>query len=106
MKPRKPIRKISVKRAEQMKLYAKLKRAHLKAHPICQAPGCSNKAVDLHHARGRIHGLLTDTRFFKASCRYHHEKVKQDPPWARLIDWLPPVGQWNTTPESRDKRHE
>lgn len=61
--------------------YKLLARAHLKSHPLC-ACGCGRKAVEVHHPKGRIGKLLTDTKLFKGLARTCHRKAHNDPKWA------------------------
>lgn len=93
-----PLRRVSKKRAKENQEYAKVKREYLKAHPVCE--GChSAKATSLHHYRGRIKGLLCDTRFFKALCHGCHEFVHLCPLNAREMGLLAPINEWNVVPK-------
>lgn len=67
----------------------------MKDHPwceICKTRGQSQWkiATDLHHKKGRNGDLLFDTRYFAALCRYHHDKVHNNPAWAKEKGWLIP----------------
>jgi len=71
---------------------------------MCRFPGgCDRKTADNHHLRGKIGELLTDTRYFFPLCRHHHDWVRDHPVEARALNLLPPVGQWNTTPEQHKR---
>lgn len=94
MKPRKPIARVSARMKERLKEYAKVKRKFLRDNPTCMAPDCERKATDLHHSRGRAAALLTDVRFFKALCRYHHLQVHESPRWAMATGLTCMSGQW------------
>lgn len=74
MKQSKPskIKPFSNKRKEQLDLYAKLSKEHLKNNPTCEVKECNNKSTNLHHKKGRTGKLLTDTRYFMACCSECH----------------------------------
>ena len=61
----------------------------------CRWPGCTRKATDLHHSRGRIGALLLDERFWKPLCRRHHDTVQLAPELARQYGLLCERGKWN-----------
>lgn len=70
---------------------------------FCKFPGCTRKTEDCHHTRGRRGELLLDERFWFPVCRRHHDWIRDNPTEARKIGLLPPVGQYDTTPESWQK---
>lgn len=101
MKPRKPIRKVSTKRAKLNREYTKLKAEFLKLHPYCQYFLRENEldedrvfgnggyasiwkwdgkrtqvplAVDIHHVKGRGKYLL-DTSTWMAVSREGHRHI-------------------------------
>ena len=83
-----------------MKLYNAERRKFLAENWTCWA--CVHTGVnrvkrseDLHHARGRLNGLLLDKRYWVALCREHHDRVEADKPWARALGLLPSLGGWN-----------
>lgn len=80
----KPIPKFSSKQLEQLKKYRKIRDAFM-ANKKCEAQldGCSIKATDLHHAKGKIGDLLTDQRYFKALCRNCHSYLEVHPDEAK-----------------------
>lgn len=99
---RQAIRTRSVRRQQQMAIYRPLKAQFLKDNPFCCVPGCAvpvSSKNGLHHSRGRVGKLLCAIEFFRALCDAHHECVKSDPNWARSLDLLPPVGQYNSMPK-------
>ena len=49
---KKPIPKVSEKRKDENKEYAKLKKVFLEQHKLCEC-GCGKKADDVHHGSGR-----------------------------------------------------
>jgi hypothetical protein len=73
----------NVQRAEQEKEYLKLKKQFLKDHPVCQVKGCTKKACDVHHQKGRLGALLTNMTYFLGVCRGHHKTIEQNPRWSR-----------------------
>lgn len=83
-KPRKPIPKVSAKQLENLKKYRKI-RDEFMANKTCEAKlnGCTGKATDLHHAKGKIGDLLTDKRYFKALCRNCHSYIEVHPDFAK-----------------------
>lgn len=91
---RKPIRRISAARAKRLSEYAKLKRRWLKGK-TCQM--CPSKKVDVHHSRGRTGRLLCMVEFWIPLCRFHHNKIKEDPAWAYKHELLGPYGSYNSS---------
>src|SRR5690606_24927367 len=81
----KPILKVSDKQMGRLAKYRKVRDEFMKQHPTCQAklPGCTIKATDTHHAKGKIGDLLTDKRYFKALCRNCHRTVEESPEMAK-----------------------
>lgn len=98
---------VSQKRKAQNSSYGKVSREYLAAHPVCECCVLRQKdgenikpspANQVHHKRGRISTLLTDTRFFLAVCsdchRFIHETNVAD---ARRIGALAPSRDWNVS---------
>ena len=85
VKQEKPVNKRikprSTKRVKQEREYAKLRIEYLEAHPLCegQLTGCTGIAECVHHSRGRIGNLLTDVRYFKASCHNCNMRAETHP---------------------------
>lgn len=73
-KPRTPIKKVSDKRAKQMREYSKIK---IPEGVICEFPGCFNLATDKHHPAGRAGINLLDANL-KFLCRACHDKITKD----------------------------
>jgi len=88
----KRIRSVSVRRAAQLREYAKLKAKWIKDNPTCMCYGCTAPTEDVHHMRGRIGGLLNDQRWWLPVCRAHHEWIHRHPDTARKLGYL---GPWN-----------
>lgn len=68
------------KRQRQMRRYYALRAEYLEAHPWCSFPlGCDQPATEIHHRRGRIGELLTDTRYWSGLCHSDHAWVTNHP---------------------------
>jgi len=80
------IRKVSNKRAKEMKTYSLLREAFLLQFPICQ--WCTDReATEVHHVEKRgINYLNIDT--WKALCHSCHKEVHDRPSWARRVGLL------------------
>lgn len=77
------IRKLSKKRAIQNKEYLELRLEYLTEHQFCEIEECSNEATTIHHKKGRIGNLLTDTSNFLGVCMPCHTKIELNPIWAK-----------------------
>ena len=71
------IRKLSTKRQKQYREYLKLRRGHLKNNPECYC--CGFQATEIHHRKGRVGELLTDTTTFISLCRSCHHWIESHP---------------------------
>lgn len=78
MKPRKPLRKVSKKRAAEMARYPQLKRHFLNTHAFCVKCHTFVAAEDrqLHHFYGRVHQLLTWVPGFRLVHSSCHEWIE------------------------------
>ncbi len=83
VKPRKPIKARSDKRAAQEREYTKKGKAYLIAHPYCEVKNCKASSEQVHHKKGRTESLLTDDTFFLAVCADCHKKIELEPIWAK-----------------------
>ena len=92
------IRPISKARAVRLREYAKAKRAWLAVTSNQRCRMCGRGPVDVHHVRGRLGDLLTDTRYWLPLCRRHHDWVGDNPAKARACGMLAQAGEWNTKP--------
>lgn len=74
----KPISRVSSKKDKGDYLYSIARISYLNAHPMCEAkvPGCTLKATDIHHKRGRIGSFYLDTTNFLAVCRSCHNTIE------------------------------
>lgn len=85
MKPRKPIRRVSKKRAQELRIYQYLYKAYLELNAKCEVCGDPSEAV--HHKRGRgIH--LNKIEFFLSCCNLCHDRIHRSPAWARSQGFL------------------
>lgn len=71
----------SKKRIAQEKIYNQLRKAFLNKNNICPITG--EKTTDIHHMKGRIGDLLTDTKYWLAVSREAHIMIEQNPEWAK-----------------------
>lgn len=85
IKDQKPIPKVSKKRAKQNRDYSKVRFEYLQQHPGCQIrqEGCTGKANQIHHKKGRIGNLLTNPEYFIATCANCHAWAEKNPKEAK-----------------------
>jgi hypothetical protein len=69
------------KRAKQEREYLKKREKYLQNKPSCEI--CLQPATTIHHPAGRIGELLTDDTLFIGLCMTCHERVEQNPIWAK-----------------------
>lgn len=83
--PKKPIAKVSKKRAKENRQYTPIKKKFLTDNPICQAQleSCTGTTTDLHHAAGRTGKQLLKVDDFIAVCRSCHDKIEAEDKAAR-----------------------
>lgn len=77
----KGIKKESDKRKQQNAEYRRVRLKFIKENPRCAVTG--REATEIHHMKGRIGDLLTDTRYFLPVCRDAHQKIELNPEWAK-----------------------
>ncbi len=82
------IRKVSVKRIDDLRRYKRLREKYFLDHPTCEFPGCTKKVEDLHHLKGRQGSFLTNKKYFCSLCRNHHEWVHNNDKEARKLGLL------------------
>lgn len=98
------LRAFSRRRAQMNREYAQVRRLYLRQHSKCEC--CIARklvpkfATEIHHTRGRIGGLLIDTRFFKSACTECHDWIHLNIPDARRIGLICGAGEWNTLPNA------
>ena len=83
----KPIKKVSDRRSEQLKIYSVLSKEFKKNNPICSCCGVRN-TNDIHHVKGRIGVLLNDFTYWMATCRVCHTHIHENPRESRMKGWL------------------
>ena len=89
---------VSAKRREEMKIYAKKRKAFLTANPRCVVFP-RRKATDIHHMRGRAGRLFLCEDYWLPVCRTAHIKIGENPQWARDNGYLCEKGHWGKQPE-------
>jgi hypothetical protein len=86
---RTPLKKVSTKRAKELREYAKLRKVFLSAHPFCMAQGCYPfAATQVHHMAGRWGKKLLNVDKFLAVCADHQRMIHNRPAWARELGYL------------------
>lgn len=88
VKEKKPIKKVTAKRAIQNKEYLRLNREYLEQYPVCEVVECHYKSNQVHHMCGREGELLTNVDFFLAVCQDCHDKIHDNPEWSRSQGYL------------------
>lgn len=75
----------SAKLKQAHKEYTTVRKQYLTEHKTCEAnlTGCKKHAEDIHHKKGRIGKLLTDTAHFIAVCRHCHHLIEENPVMAK-----------------------
>jgi hypothetical protein len=90
------IRPVSTKRAKQMRLYSKARKVFLALNQGCGFGGCSSRATEIHHRRGRAQAMLLLEKYWVGLCNYHHGWVHQNIEKARTVGLICEKGLWNT----------
>jgi hypothetical protein len=81
---RTPLRRVSSKRAKQLREYAVLRKQFLIDAPFCEAPGCIvGRSSHVHHMNHREGERLLDRKYFLAVCEHCHRKIHNNPKWSR-----------------------
>ena len=75
------IKPYSTKRGKQVREYKKIRIQYLRNNPLCEV--CGGLATTIHHKKGRIGELLTNTKYFLPACMRCHDKIEINPEWAR-----------------------
>lgn len=78
------IAKESKKRKDENKEYSKERKEYLKVNNKCMAglDGCKKVATQIHHRKGRVGKLLTDTKYWLPVCEDCHRKIEDNPQMA------------------------
>jgi hypothetical protein len=74
------IPKFSEKKKQELVKYKRV-RDKFMTGKVCAV--CGKDATDLHHMKGRIGELLVDVTCFLAVCRPCHQKIEDNPAWAK-----------------------
>ncbi len=76
----KPVKKVSEKRAEELKSYIKLKKQYLEHKMACEMKfqGCSITATDIHHI-SLLDANFLNTDTWKGCCRFCHTVCENMP---------------------------
>jgi len=88
MKRQQPIRKVSTKRAKQMRAYNLVRIEYLLENSTCER--CHVLACEIHHLEGKNGELLINKDNFMAVCRPCHLYIEANPTeslekgWRRL----------------------
>lgn len=118
IKRTKPLRRVSKKRAKQLREYAKLRIDYLAAHPICEVWLRLNgwqeihiavwsrvgggphvfaeelfrvgapRAIEIHHMNKRRAAMILNTSYWLAVSRENHERIENNKAWARREGFL------------------
>jgi len=76
-----PLRKVSKKRAEELKEYKKLREELLTPSVTCEV--ClTRKATQIHHKKRRGKYMLDQSTYLPC-CAECHRKIEDNPKWAR-----------------------
>lgn len=95
----KPIRKVSEKQEKLNKEYSKLRVEFLSLPENQICPITKTSTTDVHHKKGRKGfadewarenniPLIIDVRFFMAVSREGHDKIHNNPIWAKELKYL------------------
>lgn len=89
-KPRRPMKRRSVKRAEQEAQYHVEAIAYVFDHPACElgTPVCTGRSLEVHHRRGRDGKWLLRRRYWAATCRSCHRYAESNREVAYVMGWL------------------
>lgn len=82
VKEKKPIKKVSTKRAAENQVYARLRKDYLEVFMVCEVVECHRKATQIHHIKGREGDLFCDVNNFLAVCDVCHQRITIDSAWA------------------------
>ena len=98
-KRQKRIRRVSVKKAADLKEYANMRAIYLANCDTCDV--ChSERPTEVHHKRGRVGDLLTDRRHWLAVGQKCHRWIHENIEEARTLGYICEKGLWNTPDRS------
>jgi 5-methylcytosine-specific restriction endonuclease McrA len=75
----------SKRRRDEYKIYKVARELYLNKHPNCEV--CGNVAMDIHHKAKRGKNL-SNMETFMAVCRICHNRIHDNPAWARENNYL------------------
>jgi len=83
------------------KSYIEAKRAFLAGTKCAR---CQRDSwLDVHHTAGRNGPLKMDQSKWIALCRECHDWLDRNRAEARARGWIAPIGQWNSTPRTKNR---
>lgn len=89
---RSPLRRVSKRRAAQLKAYFGERKLFLAERPFCQVCHSRNRnsalATDIHHMNKRNNARLLVIDDWLAVCRCCHDYIHAHPAWARSMGFL------------------
>ena len=80
------MKRVSTKRAAQLREYKRIRIEFLEANPDCQI--CGGVATEIHHTNKRNGERLIDTKYFMALDRKCHNMVHHYPEESKKRGWL------------------
>lgn len=80
------MRRVSLKRQEQLKEYKIIRDQFMLGNPRCEM--CTGSASENHHKNGRTGLRLLDVDYFMAVCRDCHQYIHNNPKESREKGWL------------------
>jgi len=96
--PKRPLPRVTPKRAKQNREYSVKRKAFLEKWPLCglgavrtatwSQDACGNRSCDVHHREGRLNGNYLDESTWIALCRNCHDAVHRHPKEARSLGLL------------------
>ena len=81
------MKKVSTKRAKQLREYAILREAYYHEHLFCEVCGFA-PTTEIHHTNKRNGERLNDVRYWLAVCRDCHVLIHSEPKWSREHGYL------------------
>jgi hypothetical protein len=87
MKRKIPLRRVSEKRAQEIKVYSKKRGLFLDRNALCEICKVS-KSRDVHHKKGRLNGNYLNEETWIAVCRPCHDWIHSNPSKARKLGLL------------------
>lgn len=82
----KPIKQVSSKQQKRLTEYNKVATEYKKSNPICERCLIAETS-DIHHRKGRVGELLSDSKWFMAVCRPCHNWIEVHPEESRRLGY-------------------